>query len=281
MPRSVVIYTDPVTLSGLKDFARREYSGYSTKPYTFSFGQKTQSPNLRARICELREGVLGSAIDELVKKGIAVLAAPQDRDVRARTYGELLDEADRATRVATLQFATPIILEVSGEVVPFPVIPTIFRKYIEVWQALSDADISGSADALRHIRVIDFRISCVPTPYGPGAQGWVGLEMEKGRTEEEIALFNGLIDFAFFCGTGLHTDEGLGQTRRMARGYGGGAGRLLRLTSSSSAATRPWPPTHSKLGGGYPAFIYVTFRRATASVPRHPSKLGSAPRTGG
>jgi hypothetical protein len=218
MPRYVVIYTDPATLAGLKEFARREYAGCSTKPYTFSFGQKTQSPNLRARICELREGVLAPAIDELVKKGIAVLAAPQDRDVRVRTYGELMGDADRRTRVATLQFASPIILEVSGEIVPFPVIQVIFRKHIEVWQAFSGMDISGSANALKAVRVIDFKISCMSTPFGPGAQGWVRLEMEKGRTEEEIALFNGLIDFAFFCGTGLHTDEGLGQTRRMARG---------------------------------------------------------------
>ncbi len=70
---------------------------------------------------------------------------------------------------------------------------------------------------LAHVHVADFKLSCVATPFGPGSQGWVKLEMEKGRTEEEIALFNGLIDFAFYCGTGAHTDEGLGQTRRMER----------------------------------------------------------------
>ena len=221
MPRSVVIYTDSATLTGLRDFARREYAGCSTKPYTFSFGQKTEGLNLRARICELHEGVLAPAVGELVKQRIAVHASSQDRDVRVRTYEELIEDADRRTRVATLQFASPIILEVSGEIVPFPVIPAIFRKYTEVWQAFSDVDISGSAEALKHIRVTDFKISCVSTPYGPGAQGWVRLEMEKGRNEEEIALFNGLIDFAFFCGTGLQTDEGLGQTRRMAARTGG------------------------------------------------------------
>ena len=228
MPRSVVVYTDAATLSGLKDFARRECADCPTKPYTFSFGQKTEAGILRARICELREGALLPAIDELVKKGVAVLAAPQDRDVRVRTYGELMDEADRRTRLATLQFATPIILEVSGEVVPFPVISAIFRGYVERWEVFSNVDISGSAEILRHIRVTDFKISCVSTPYGPGAQGWVRLEMEKGRTEEEIALFNGLIDFAFFCGSGLHADEGLGQTRRMAGVGPGGAVSLKR-----------------------------------------------------
>ena len=53
-------------------------------------------------------------------------------------------------------------------------------------------------------------------PFGTGGQGWVTLEMEKGRTEEEIGLLNALIDFAFYCGTGVHTEAGLGQTRRIA-----------------------------------------------------------------
>jgi CRISPR/Cas system endoribonuclease Cas6 (RAMP superfamily) len=43
----------------------------------------------------------------------------------------------------------------------------------------------------------------------------MALEVEKGRTEEEIGLFNTLIDYAFFCGTGMYTDAGLGQTRRL------------------------------------------------------------------
>jgi CRISPR/Cas system endoribonuclease Cas6 (RAMP superfamily) len=165
------------------------------------------------------------AVDELVKKGAAVLAAPSDRDVQSRTYEELMEEADRSGRLATLQFATPVILEISGEIVPFPVIQAIFRGYVEIWKTFSNADLPGGADALRHIRTTDFKISCVSTSHGPGAQGWVRLEMETGRTEEEISLFNCLIDFAFFCGSGLHADEGLGQTRRIGHRQGQGTFR--------------------------------------------------------
>ena len=225
MPRSVVIYTDAAALSGLKDLAREECAPYLTKPYTFSYGQKTDAGNVRVRVCELRDGILMPAVDELVKKGAAVLAAPSDRDVQSRTYEELMEEADRSGRLATLQFATPVILEISGEIVPFPVIPAIFRGYVEIWKTFSNTDIPGSADALRHIRTTDFKISCVSTSHGPGAQGWVRLEMETGRTEEEISLFNCLIDFAFFCGSGLHADEGLGQTRRIGHRQGQGTFR--------------------------------------------------------
>ena len=41
-----------------------------------------------------------------------------------------------------------------------------------------------------------------------GAEGWVVLEMEKGRTEQEIALFNTLVDFAFYCGTATRWGAG-------------------------------------------------------------------------
>ena len=103
MPRSAVIYTDAAALSGLKDLARKEYADDPTKPYTFSYGQKTDAGNLRVRVSELRDGILMPAIDELVKKGVAVLAAPPDRDVRSRTYEELMEEADRRGYMAQPQ----------------------------------------------------------------------------------------------------------------------------------------------------------------------------------
>jgi CRISPR/Cas system endoribonuclease Cas6 (RAMP superfamily) len=96
--------------------------------------------------------------------------------------------------------------------------PLVFARYREVWSAFSTVRLpAGTEQVLQHVRVTDFKISCAASPFGPGAKGWVTVEMEKGRTEQEIALFNGLIDFAFYCGTGLHTEEGLGQTRRMDR----------------------------------------------------------------
>ena len=63
MPRSVVIYTDAAALSGLKDLARKECAPYLTKPYTFSYGQKTDAGNVRVRVCELRDGILMPAVD--------------------------------------------------------------------------------------------------------------------------------------------------------------------------------------------------------------------------
>jgi hypothetical protein len=217
MPRSAVIYTNAAAWSDVKDLARTRWADEARKPYTFSYGQRTEAGSLRVRVCELADGVLLPAIADLVKRGNAALAAPADRDVRSRTYEEVIEDADRYGRVAIVQFTTPVIVEVSSGPVPFPVIPVIFERYIELWKTFSNVDIAAGVGGLKGVRMTDFRLSCVSTPYGPGAQGWVRLEMEKGRTEEEIAVFNGLVDFAFYCGTGLHTEEGLGQTRRMER----------------------------------------------------------------
>ena len=68
MPRSVVIYTDAAALSGLKDLARKERAPYLTKPYTFSYGQKTDAGNVRVRVCELRDGNSTPAVDEARKE---------------------------------------------------------------------------------------------------------------------------------------------------------------------------------------------------------------------
>jgi hypothetical protein len=218
MPRSAVIYTSPDAFAGLKEEARRKFAHLPLKPYTFSYGQRTDAGSVRVRVTEVLDGALAQEWVRLVERGEATPASSADRDVRRRTFEELMADADRARREACLQLVSPTIVEVNAQALPFPVFPVIFEQYIAAWNTFSDALIGPWKDGLDHVRVTDFRISCVASPFGPGSQGWVKLEMEKGRTEGEIGLFNALLDFAFYCGTGLHTEEGLGQTRRMERG---------------------------------------------------------------
>ena len=220
MPRSVVIYTSAATLSALRESIRLRFGHERTKPYTLSYDQKTDAGKGRLRLCELVDDALLPMISDLVAKGEATFGGPSDRDVGSRSYEELLEDADRRRRVALLQFSTPVIVEVSRAPVPFPVMPAIFEGYVSAWRAFSGVAIPSGFEGLRHVSMTGFKVSCVVTPFGPGAQGWVRLEMDKGRTEAEIALFNGLIDFAFFCGSGLHTEEGLGQTRRIEQREG-------------------------------------------------------------
>jgi hypothetical protein len=230
MPLSAVIYTSNEVFSSVRDAVRKSAEGLAIKPYTFSFAHKLESGAIRVRATELVQGVLMPVVREMVRKGEATLASSADREVREAAYEELIEDGDRTRRVATIRFASPTIIEVQGEGVPFPVIHAIFARYREIWSAFSSVPLNPATEAMEHVHVTDFKISCAAAgpigagvegrgtaSFGVGAEGWVTLEMERGRTEQEIALFNTLVDFAFYCGTGAHTDEGLGQTRRMER----------------------------------------------------------------
>jgi CRISPR/Cas system endoribonuclease Cas6 (RAMP superfamily) len=215
MPRSIVIYTSP---GAYLELTRRIHTGFETfavKPCTVSLPQKADGGRVRCRITELADGAATPLVEEMVRSGEATAVSGADRDVKGATYGELLDDADRFGLEAHVQFVSPVIIEIEGGTTPFPVVSAVFQRYIAVWNCFSAAKIAAGALPVECIHVKDFKISCVGSGFGKGAQGWMTLEMEKGRTEEEIGLFNGLIDYAFFSGTGMYTDVGLGQTRRL------------------------------------------------------------------
>ena len=122
--------------------------------------------------------------------------------MRETSFGELMAEADRFGREAALQLVSPAIVGVDGRAEPFPVLQPIFEHYISVWNSFSETGIdAGQAniEGLAHVLVKDFKLSCLATPFGAGSQGWMRLKrIEKGRTEEEIGLFDGLVGFLRF-----------------------------------------------------------------------------------
>ncbi len=235
MPLSAVIYTSSEAFFSLRDAVRNRCRDRAIKPYTFSFAHKLKTGGIRVRATELSQGALMPMVREMARAGEATLASGADDEVREADYEKLLADADRARRVAALRFASPTIVEVRGERVPFPVTGAIFARYREIWDAFSPQRLPPTEEVVRRLRVTDFKISCAAASTEAGAEGWVCLEMEKGRTEQEIGLFNALVDFAFYCGTGLHTDEGLGQTRRMESRRKGAEGRAASANEALSS----------------------------------------------
>jgi hypothetical protein len=215
MPRSIVIYSSKDTFVELKAALNETFGDVSVKPYTLSFAQPTGSGLHRIRITELVDGAVAPIIAKVGQQGSPTIAASTDKDVRAMSYEELMEDADRARRVVALQFISPTMLPVGGRSVPFPVLSTLFDGYGSYWEAFSHMPVTGLEAMLDHLCVTDFRISCSPTEYGVGFEGRLAMELDKGRTEKEIALFNVLSDFSFFCGSGVHTHCGLGQTKRL------------------------------------------------------------------
>ena len=216
MPRSVVLYTSDDVLFQVKRRLEQLFGPEKIKPYTCSTAHASETGMRRVRITELVPYSLTPILDEIVASGQALPLSTADKDVCGTSYEDLMQSADRFRRTVLLQFSSPTIISLGGYTVSFPVLPLMLSHYIHVWNSLAGFKITKAPEVLEHARLADFKVSCVRSEHGAGFQGWVTLEMEKGRPEEEIQTFNALADFAFYCGTGLHTDEGLGQTRKVA-----------------------------------------------------------------
>jgi hypothetical protein len=214
MPRSLVIYTSREGFSRLSATLAAQFGKEAIRPYTLSFRQQAGGEKVRVRITELADSTVMPVIRDMTSRAEADLAGPADREMSALSYGELRENGDRFRRSATLLFSSPTLMEMNGQATPFPVVPLLFDGYRAAWNLFSDTRIEEAMEIFRHVGVTDFKVSCAATQFGAAFEGWVTLTVEKGRTEEELSLFNTLIDFAFFCGTGLHTGHGLGQTRR-------------------------------------------------------------------
>ncbi|HME44745.1 MAG TPA: CRISPR system precrRNA processing endoribonuclease RAMP protein Cas6 [Syntrophorhabdales bacterium] len=214
MPRSVVLYTSDDVLLQVKRRLAQLFAPDKIKPYTCSFAHASETGTRRVRITELVPYSLAPILDEVIASGQALPVSTADKDVCGTSYEDLMQNADRFRRTVLLQFSSPTIISLGGYTVSFPVLPLMLSHYIHVWNSLAGFKITRAPELLEHVKLAYFKVSCVQSEHGAGFQGWVTLEMEKGRAEEEIQTFNALTDFAFYCGTGLHTDEGLGQTRR-------------------------------------------------------------------
>jgi hypothetical protein len=217
MPKSLVLYTSKDIHRLLEETLADAFREYSVLPYTLSFPQKTKGEMVRVRITDMADEAVGSIAGELAETKRAVLASESDPDVKSLSYQDLLENADRFNREIRLQFTSPTLLAMGLSPVQFPVLPLLFGHYVAVWNAFSPSKVGFDPGLLDHIALTDFKVSSEKSRFGLAFQGWIDLEIEKGRTENEIAVLNMLCDFSFYCGTGIQTSRGLGQTRRVLR----------------------------------------------------------------
>jgi hypothetical protein len=217
MPKSRVLYTTRAIYSLFEETLADTFREYHAPPYTLSFPQKTQGDMVRVRITDMSGQTVDSIVGELAETKRAILASDSEPDVKNATYRDLLENADRFNREIRLQFTSPTLLRMGSYPVQFPVAPLLFRHYMDAWNTNSPDKITFEPALLEQIRLTDFKISSEKTRYGLAFQGWIDLEIAKGRTENEIAILNMLCDFSFYCGAGAHTDRGLGQTRQVPR----------------------------------------------------------------
>ena len=147
------------------------------------------------------------------------------------TYAALAQQTDIGTQVF-LEFLTPTAFEVDQRALLLPNPRNIFESYFNRWNQFAPAEICIPADwltwAASTIVVSRLRIESHSMTFEDHVQlgfvGRVGFELKPSPKAEPLPvkefqcnaqIFNMLAHFAFFCGTGRKTTQGMGQTTRL------------------------------------------------------------------
>ncbi len=147
-------------------------------------------------------------------------------DVVGASYAEIVSRAGDAVNI-TLEFMTPTAFHVYGMAYVLPDPVRVFESYLAQWNLFSPSAlrIAGAwLDWLRQSVVISrHRLETSVLRFDTHSQiGFIGLvsfSIPRARVaatgDEPLRILNCLADFAFFCGTGHKTAQGMGQTRRV------------------------------------------------------------------
>jgi CRISPR-associated endoribonuclease Cas6 len=102
---------------------------------------------------------------------------------------------------------------------PFPLPRLVWRNYWQQWNLFGQPPLGELRDTLDETVVLgQWEGRTLRVHAGPRrAIGFVGTfdYYVRGRPDLWTRLLNLLADYAFYCGTGLATPYGMGQTRRL------------------------------------------------------------------
>lgn len=125
-----------------------------------------------------------------------------------------------------LSFESPTSFHVKGMDDPLPFPRRVFESYLRRWNAFSGEPIEPRDDFLEwietHLAVSRLEVATqshmFETYIHIGCVGRVQYRVAKriSGNRERIRQLNALADYAYFCGTGHKTTQGMGQTRRLA-----------------------------------------------------------------
>jgi len=160
-------------------------------------------------------------LDGVEFKVMDVMTEPREEKRLGRLgSAEEIWEYAAPTPSITLRFASPTTFKQRGLNLLFPIPSNVFHSYRERWNAFTPFAIDDGfipwveqsvAVEAHHLqtRMIwfgEFQLH--------GFTGWTRF-IAKDNDATRLKQLNALADFAFFCGTGQKTTQGMGQTRRM------------------------------------------------------------------
>ena len=148
------------------------------------------------------------------------------------TYSALAQQSDTREQVI-LNFLTPTAFEVDQRALLLPNPRNVFESYFNRWNQFAPPDVrideAWLAWAASAIVVSRLKIETQSMRFEEHTQlGFVGqvgflvkpspkaLPLSAETTQAYLRTFNTLAHFAFFCGTGRKTTQGMGQTARQS-----------------------------------------------------------------
>jgi CRISPR-associated endoribonuclease Cas6 len=218
----------PFTVSPLRGKIKREGNRVLVSPdQTYSVRYTTLSDELFNALSQILLG-------KFLYRGQVTLdgAEFQVQDVvvepaKSRGWGQMSSAQDvweraRPAVEITLRFASPTTFHQRGLNLLFPIPSNVFHSYRERWNAFTpfpidegfipwvEQNVAVEAHELRTQMIWfgDFQLH--------GFTGWCRYTA-KDQDATRLTQLNALADFAFFCGTGQKTTQGMGQTRRIVR----------------------------------------------------------------
>lgn len=205
--------------------ARLIDGGTGPKPFTVS----PLNERGECRITLLAEELYPILLAGLAKRSVArihanVLPIAAQPEVYARSYEELWRAVERSQRV-TLAFDTPASFRSNGMHYTLPDAALAFGSYLTRWNAFAPPELGVDATwpqwVEQTVAVTRFRLESREVRFKDyvqvGCVGMASYEVIKAERSTDLALtvFNALADYAYFCGTGHKTTQGMGQTRRL------------------------------------------------------------------
>ena len=144
--------------------------------------------------------------------------------VAATTYPLLASDASPANRFI-LRFRTPVSFRRNNMDYPLPEPELVFDSYRRRWNEFGPEPLRIPDDWLAWLRgsiaISRFDLHTAPMRFPDGLQiGCVGrVQFEALRPADDDALrtLAQLVEYAFYCGTGRKTTQGMGQTARLAQ----------------------------------------------------------------
>lgn len=130
-----------------------------------------------------------------------------------------LDRKRTVPKQFTLEFVSPTAYRQLRRNALFPDAPGIFARYAAIWNLYAAPSLAETLlqTVREEVNASHYRLATHAFPHGTHPEsGWTGnctYTFFGERATREIML---LASFAFFCGTGYKTTQGMGQTRLVA-----------------------------------------------------------------